>query len=102
MADDRKSKNEGGARRVAEWLVSHQTDFEQGNVVETQLAAAVGLPEKELTAAVDYLENREEVVRFPRAVLKPGRGWPELRAQIAGRGAAASAATRSADPGLRA
>jgi hypothetical protein len=99
MADDRRSKNEGGARRVAEWLANHQTDFEAGSVVETQLPAAVGLPEKELTAAVDHLENREEVVRFPHGVLKPGRGWPELRAQIVGRGGAAA---RPADSELRA
>ena len=84
MADDRKSKAEGSARRVAEWLANHQTDFEQGSIAETQLAAAVGLSDAELTAAVDHLENREEVVRFSKSVLKPGRGWPELRRQILG------------------
>jgi len=43
----------------------------------------------ELEAAVDYLENHEEVVRWPLALtsppqflLKPGRIWPETRDKL--------------------
>jgi hypothetical protein len=86
MADDRKSMVEHNARRVAEWLAANGTEFEQRGVAETELASAVGLPEKDLAEAVDHFENREEVVRFPNSLLKPGRGWPELRASIGGRG----------------
>ena len=100
MADDRKTKAERNARRVAEWLAEHRTEFEQGGVAENQLAGAAGLPEKELTEAVDHLENREEVVRFPNSLLKPGRGWAELRTSIIGSGS--DAASRPAAPELRA
>lgn len=85
MADDRKSMAEHNARRVAEWLTSGGIAFEQQGIPESQLGSAVGLSEKELTEAVGYLENREEVVRFSNSLLKPGRGWPELKASIAGR-----------------
>jgi hypothetical protein len=99
MADDRKSMAEQNARRVAEWLATGGTDFEQQGVPENQLVSAVGLPERELAEAVDYLENREEVVRFPNSLLKPGRGWPELRASIGGRGS--DAAARPSPPEMR-
>lgn len=86
MADDRKSMAEHNARRVAEWLTNGGTAFEQEGIPESQLGSAVGLSEKELAEAVDYLENRDEVVRFPNSLLKPGRAWPELKASNGGRG----------------
>jgi hypothetical protein len=100
MADDRKSMAEHNARRVAEWLANSGTEFEQRGVAENQLASAVGLPESEMKEAVDYLENREDVVRFSNSLLKPGRGWPELRASIGGRGSEAGA--RPSTPDIRA
>jgi hypothetical protein len=100
MADDRKSTAEHNARRVAERLAASATEFEQHGVAENELALAVGLTERDLAEAVDYLENREEVVRFPHSVLKPGRGWPEMRASIDGRGLDSGA--RPSDPDMRA
>lgn len=88
MADEHRSKVEQGAQRVAEWLAEHREGFEHGGVGEDELAAAAGLAEAELTEALDYLENREEVVRIPqsisppRDILKPGRGWPDVRDEI--------------------
>jgi hypothetical protein len=91
MADADKSKAEQAARRVAEWLARNEERFSQGGVIEGELADAVGISSEEVTLGVDYLENREEVVRFPhpsetppRVELKPGRGWRELRDEIAG------------------
>jgi hypothetical protein len=99
MADDRRSTTEQNARRVAEWLAANATTFEQRGVAENELASAVSLTEQELTEAVDHLENREDVVRFPNSLLKPGRGWPELRASIGGRG---DAGARPSTPEMRA
>lgn len=91
MADERKSDAERNARRVAEHLARVEAEFGGEGVGEDSLAEATGLSRDEVAAAVDYLENREDVVRFPhplstppRTVLKPGRGWPDLRGQIAG------------------
>ena len=95
MADAQKSRAEQAARRVAEWLARNEESFGGEGVEEGSLAGAVGLSAEEVTEGVDYLENREEVVRFPhprdtppRIVLKPGRGWRELRAEILGGGSA--------------
>lgn len=91
MADTRKSRAEEAARRAAEWLAGNEESFSREGVSEESLAAALGLSGAEVTEAVDYLENREEVVRFPhplatppRVDLKPGRGWPALRDEIRG------------------
>ena len=91
MADTRKSRAEQAARRVAEWLARNEESFNQDGVGEDSLASALGLSGEEVIEGVDYLENREDVVRFPhplatppRVVLKPGRGWPGLRAEILG------------------
>ena len=87
MADENRSRAEENARRLAEWLANN-AEFEQQGVSEDSLAAA-GLAADEITRAVDYLENREEVVRIPqglgtppRFLLKPGRGWPDLKQML--------------------
>lgn len=91
MSDEHRAKVEGDARRVAECLARSGDEFGGEGVGEDGLAEATGLSREEVSEAVDYLENREDVVRFPhpsatppRTVLKPGRGWPDLREQIAG------------------
>lgn len=88
MADEHKSRAEQNARRVARWLAENADEFSQG-IDEGRLAEAAGLTDEEITEAVDHLENREDVVRFPhlsgterQVVLKPGRGWPELRDEV--------------------
>jgi DNA-binding transcriptional MocR family regulator len=55
------------------------------------LASALGISVQEVTEAVDYLENRKDMVRFPtlwkrrpREVLKPDRGWVSLRDEVVG------------------
>jgi hypothetical protein len=90
MADENKSRAEQNARRVARWLAENEAEFSQG-INEGRLAEAAGLAGEEITEAVDHLENREDVVRFPhltgaerQTVLKPGRGWPELRDEVLG------------------
>ena len=94
MGDDRKARNEQNALRVAGWLLEHEAEFEGPGVRESGIAEALGLSEADSEAAVDYLENREEVVRWPEALstppvflLKPGRGWPEIKEKARGRGA---------------
>jgi hypothetical protein len=89
MADRRKTKSAQDANRIAEWLVDNSAEFEQAGIGQDKLAAAVGISENEVTEAVDYLENREEVVRWPQALttpprflLKPGRIWPETRDEV--------------------
>ena len=93
MADEHKSRVEGNARRVARWLAQSEAGFEGEGVEEDALADATGLTREEVAEAVDYLENREDVVRFPhpmssppRTVLKPGRAWPEARDELLGGG----------------
>jgi len=90
MADEHKSRAEENARRVARWLAENDAEFSQG-INEDRLAEAAGLAGEEIAEAVDHLENREDVVRFPhltggapQTVLKPGRGWPELRDEVLG------------------
>ena len=91
VADADKSKAEQAARRVAEWLARDEESFQQGSLNEGDLPAALGMSAEEVTLGVDYLENREEVVRFPhpsetppRVELRPGRGWRELRGELLG------------------
>ncbi len=92
MADERKAVTEENARRVARWLADNRAEFEGEGVGEDRLAPALRMAGAEITEAVDHLEAREEVVRVPRAlttppqfVLKPGRGWRELRDEMLGR-----------------
>ena len=89
MADDLKAVTEENARRVARWLAENRVEFEGEGVGEDRLAPALRMASAEITEAVDHLEAREEVVRVPRTLavppqflLKPGRGWPEVRDEI--------------------
>ena len=69
-------------QRVVQWLVENRTEFEEQGIAEDNLASALGLTSTEITEAVDHLEAREEVVRMPQGLLKPGRGWAEARDEI--------------------
>ena len=91
MAEDHRTQIKHHAGRIIEWLVKHQTEFEGEGIGEDSLASSVGMAENEVTEAVDYLENHEDVVRFPhplasppRLVLKPGRNWPAIREEATG------------------
>lgn len=91
MAHD-KARDEGNALRIAGWLLEREAEFEEPGVPEARVAVALGLSEADAEAAVDYLENREEVVRWPEALssppvfsLKPGRAWPDIKALLARR-----------------
>ena len=70
------------ADRVTDWLREHSAEFEGDGINEESLAG-IGIETAEVSEVVDYLENHEEVVRYPqgstkpsRFVLKPGRNWP--------------------------
>ncbi len=85
MANSDKVKIEQNATRIIRWLAEHRAELEQNGIAEATLAGSVGLAEREVTQAVDYLENHEAVVRFPHAsttppsmLLKPGRGLADL------------------------
>jgi hypothetical protein len=84
MADDHKAKVQQDATCIVNWLTKHRAEFERDGIEESTLASSVAMTEDEAREAVDYLENHEEVVRWPQALttppqflLKPGRGWPE-------------------------
>ena len=92
MAVKRKQEIEQNALRVAQWLADNEAEFEQQGIYEDKVAAAVGLTDLKAKEAVDYLENREDVVRMPKALttppqflLKPGRGWPDVRDKALGK-----------------
>ena len=91
MAVKHKEEVEQNALRVAHWLADNEAEFEQQGIYEDKVAAAMGLADLESKEAVDYLENREDVVRMPKALttppqflLKPGRGWPDMRDKVVG------------------
>jgi hypothetical protein len=93
MTDEHKSQVEQNAHRIAEWLVENRTTFEAQGVEEDALSTAAGVTGTDLAEAIDYLENREEVVRMPHGMtipshflLKPGRGWPDIKDKILGKG----------------
>lgn len=93
MTDEHKSQVEQNANRIAEWLVENRTTFEAQGAEEETVTTAVGVTGTDLAEAIDYLENREEVVRMPHGMtipphflLKPGRGWPEIKDKILGKG----------------
>ncbi|MCI0338838.1 MAG: hypothetical protein L0226_14785 [Acidobacteria bacterium] len=86
MADKSKAKAQQDANRIAEWLVDNRAEFEQSGISEDRLTGSLGMSVTDEMQAVDYLENRDEVVRWPQAqttpprfLLKPGRIWPKIR-----------------------
>ena len=92
MASQHHSKIDPNAERIAQWLAENRAEFEGQGISEDRLAAAVGLSGEKITEAIDHLEAREEVVRMPQALttpphflLKPGRGWPEMRDELLGK-----------------
>jgi hypothetical protein len=92
MVNGHKAGTDPKARRVTQWLVENRTDFEGQGIGEDKLAPALGITTEEMTEVIDHLEAREEVVRMPQALttpprflLKPGRGWPEVRDEILGK-----------------
>ena len=71
--------------RIIHWLIEHSAEFEQGKIEEMLLADSVGLAKDEVMQAIDHLENREAIVRFPhplsnppQIMIRPGRGWHDL------------------------
>lgn len=89
MAAEHKTAIDPKVERVTQWLRNNRTEFEGQGIAEAEVAAALAMPSKEITEAVDHLEAREEVVRMPlglttppRFLLKPGRGWSEVRDQV--------------------
>ena len=89
MAAEHKAGLDPKAERITRWLVENRTEFEGGGVGEDELASAIGMTAEEITEVIDHLEAREEVVRMPQSLttppqflLKPGRGWPDVRDEI--------------------
>ncbi|HEX8143696.1 MAG TPA: hypothetical protein VF553_13940 [Pyrinomonadaceae bacterium] len=86
MAEDHKTQMEHKATRIIEWLKEHRAEFEGEGIGEDTLSGTIGMAEDEVREVVDYLENHEDVVRYPQGVtapsrflLKPGRNWPAIR-----------------------
>jgi hypothetical protein len=85
MSDRNKAKIEQDSMRVASWLAEHRAEFEEQGIKEDSLTGAAQIDGiDQLRSAVDRLENREVVVRWPapattppQFLLKPGRAWPE-------------------------
>jgi hypothetical protein len=80
--------------RIVRWLTDHSAEFEQGEIEERLLADSTGLTKDEVTQAIDHLENREAIVRFPhpsstppQIMIKPGRGWQDLVEKETGKAA---------------
>ena len=85
MAENHKTSVHENANRMVEWLLEHQTEFEQHGVEESSLAGSIGLSEDAAREAIDYLESHEDVARVPEAmndrprfILKPARGWQDI------------------------
>ena len=85
MAENHKTSVHENADRIVEWLLEHQTEFEQDGVEESSLSGSIGLSEDAAREAIDYLESHEDVARVPEAtsdrprfILKPARGWQDL------------------------
>ncbi|HVG28710.1 MAG TPA: hypothetical protein VM864_03225 [Pyrinomonadaceae bacterium] len=93
MTDEHRPKHDEKSERILRWLFEHRAEFEGAGVAEGSLAAAAGLSEDEVTAAVDHLENREAVARLPQhgagSLLQPARGWADVCDEM-GRGQAGS------------
>jgi hypothetical protein len=77
MAAKHKIKVEQTAIKVAEWLVENRTEFEESGIGEEKLASAVGISDPEVREAVDHLENREDLVRWPQALTSPFYSSPD-------------------------
>lgn len=96
MTDAHKSQVEQNAHKIVEWLVENRTEFEEQGVRQDALTNAVGMAEADIMEAIDHMENHEEVVRMPQGMtipphflLKPGRGWPDIKDKIAAKGSSA-------------
>ena len=91
MSDRNKAKIEQDSMRVASWLADHCSEFEGQGVNEDSLTGAAQIGGiDQVRSAVDRLENREVVVRWPvpgasppQFMIKPGRAWPETREKLA-------------------
>jgi hypothetical protein len=86
MARVKDKRVQENVNRLVGWLLEHRAEFENQGIEENNLASQLGLSGDEVTRSVDYLENHEDVVRWPNSIdkgarftLKPGRGWPALR-----------------------
>jgi DNA-binding GntR family transcriptional regulator len=86
VAGDHKGEIQQKAARIIDWLREHRSEFEGDGIAEESLAASTSLSEDEVREAVDYLENHEDVVRYPqgdtapsRFLLKPARNWANIR-----------------------
>lgn len=97
MAHRDRTEIEQNAARITNWLVDHNTEFEQHGVSEDSLAGAVNLSADQVAPAVDRLENHEVVVRDPvaltkplRFLVKPGRNWAPTRDKLVASRAAGS------------
>jgi hypothetical protein len=90
--DKNKAQLEQKANTVINWLVENRSVFEQQGVNEDSLTGTVNLGGvEEIKAALDHLENREIVVRWPQAltnppnfIIKPGRHWFITRDKLLG------------------
>jgi len=89
MAAEHKTAVDPKVERVTQWLAQNRTEFEEQGIGEDQVATALAMSTDEIREAIDHLEAREEVVRMPhgltsppRFLLKPGRGWPDVREEI--------------------
>jgi hypothetical protein len=87
-------KADPNTSRIIHWLTEHSAEFEQGKLEEMRLADSIGLTQDEVTKAIDTLENREAIVRFPhplstppQIMIKPGRGWQDLLEKESGKAA---------------
>ena len=85
MADHDKTRVQENSDRIINWLLEHSAQFENEGIEESTLAGAIGLSEEEVTAALDHLENHEDLARIPEALsdpprflLKPARGWHDI------------------------
>jgi hypothetical protein len=97
MADEHKARRDPKADQVTQWLAENRQEFEGHGIAEDKLAQALNMTSEEITETIDHLEAREELVRIPRGVstppqflLKPGRGWAEVRDEIGGNNRAAT------------
>lgn len=90
MAHRDKTEIEQITTRITVWLVDNSAEFEQSGFSEESVAAAAKIPADQAATAIDWLENREVVVRDPvaltkppRFLVKPGRNWIPTRDKLA-------------------
>jgi len=91
MGDADKSGAEDAAKRVAEWLAGNQEGCQQDSHEKGGLASALGMLGEEVIEAVNYLENRKNVVRFPTLwrhrpewCSSAAGAWVSLRDEVVG------------------